>query len=113
MKKKAQIHDSKISKIFFPSLGDKRKEILQNEKKESKTNSFLSLNFFQNENSHNLKNGIVTNEMTIISNGKIDLNNFSFSFLSFNEYIPEEGNEEEVINNFNVDNYSINVISRK
>ena len=113
MNKKAQIDSSKNRKIFYPSLGLKGKGFSKKDKKEEKTDSLLSLNFFRNENALNLRSGIITEEMTIISNRGLNINNFSFSFFSFNEYIPEEGNEEEAINNFNIDNYSINRISRK
>ena len=112
MNKKAQIDSSKNRKIFYPSLGLKGKGFSKKDKKEEKTYS-LSLTFFRNENSPNLRSGIITEEMTIISNRGLNINNFSFSFFSFNEYIPEKGNEEEAINNFNIDNYSINRISRK
>ena len=110
MNKKAQIDSSKNRKIFYPSLGLKGKGFSKKDKNEEKTDS-LSLNFFRNENALNLRSGIITEEMTIISNRGLNINNFSF--FSFNEYIPEEGNEEEAINNFNIDNYSINRISRK
>ena len=112
MNKKAHIDSSKNRKIFYPSLGLKGKGFSKKDKKEEKTYS-LSLTFFRNENAPNLRSGIITEEMTIITNRGLDINNFSFSFFSFNEYIPEEGNEEEAINNFNIDNYSINRISRK
>ena len=112
MNKKTQIDSSKNRKIFFPSLGLKGKGFSKKDKKEEKTYS-LSLNFFRNENAPNLRSGIITEEMTIMPNRGLNINNFSFSFFSFNEYIPEERNEEEAINNFNIDNYSINGITRK
>ncbi len=107
MQKKAPTQGYKNSKIFVSSSD------LKGDKKESKMNSFLSLNFYQSENGRKSKTGILTKEKTIITNEEININTFSLSFLSFNENIPEEGNEDDVINNFNVDNYSMNVISRK
>ena len=90
------------------------KKLSSKGKTEVKDDEKFSLIFSDNEREHgieiytNIKQGTITQEKTNDLNNELNENNFSFSFQSFNDFVLQEGYEDERINNFYIENYNIN-----
>ena len=118
MKKKELLNNFESNKEENFSLVEKEKKLSKSEKKEIKNNNLVFI-FTNDENKskdnliHYYKQGTLTQDITKRSKEALNINNNYISINSIADYIEEDGNEDDQLENFNINKFTTNYNNKK